>query len=100
MKRFIQFIGWILLVAFLLAPAIAGFYRYGDRRGPRIYPAIYHEIVFRLTYDESTEGKPRVPLFHGRPWFYGMEATWVKPTNPQLFESYQKQRSSAGLPAD
>ena len=47
---------------------------FSDRRGPKVYPRMYHETVFIISYAMLNQGvKPRVPFDRNRPWFYGME---------------------------
>lgn len=63
----------ILVVIYLAGPVIAALLRYPDRRGPRIYPEIYHGAVFHLVYVMCYGQKPRYSRMYERAWFYGME---------------------------
>lgn len=57
-----------LALAYLVAPFIAGAWRVGDHRGPRIYPQALHEACYRMGGGTTAaEAGPR-------PWFYGMKA--------------------------
>ncbi|RYD24455.1 MAG: hypothetical protein EOP88_00165 [Verrucomicrobiaceae bacterium] len=64
---------WILAAAYLAGPVVAALLRYPDRRGPRIYPEIYHGAVFHLVYVMCYGQKPRYSRMYERAWFYGME---------------------------
>lgn len=70
----------VVLVAYALGPIVAGVWEIGDRRGPRIYPIRFHEILYLLAweYSEHAENKPRVAHNAGpRPWFYGLDVGQV-----------------------
>jgi len=91
-----------LAIVYLSGPFIAGLCNYPDKRGPLIYPEFYHVTVFTIAWCQMPESpqhdghKPRVPFLRTRPFFYGMERGWVpRPTDPNLAESYDRERARA-----
>jgi hypothetical protein len=61
-----------ILVLYLIAPLIAGVFRDGDRRGPKIFWIEHHQLLFTLAYEFVYDEKPRPPAAE-RAWFYGLE---------------------------
>ena len=66
----------VLMCCYVAGPCVGGSYRNGDRRGPVIYPASFHETLYIIAHESSYQGeKPRIPLdswMYRRPIFYGM----------------------------
>lgn len=64
-----------VMAVYLVLPLLAGVFAIGDRRGPRVYPASFHEPLYVIGWEVAgRDGKPRV-LGRGaspRPWFYGL----------------------------
>ncbi len=55
-------------------PLVAGFLKFRDVRGPKIYFPSYHMILYRWGYSmrKSDDGKSREPYGKERAWFYGL----------------------------
>lgn len=74
-RRVIGIILSVLIVAYLLAPIVAGVLRVGERDGPVFYPADFHTLLFRLGYSTRPDGKPRIwsvrVALYDRPLFWG-----------------------------
>ena len=77
MKRTPILLFLVIAVIYLTAPIIAGVQRVGSRDGPAFYPVELHTFLFRIGYDESIDGKPRILHYrcglYKRPWFWGGE---------------------------
>jgi len=74
-----------LLCCYLLGPIVAAACDYSDRRGPVIYPEIYHGPIFIIVYELLHNGEtPRIPPFKRRPLFYGLKADYIpRPVDPK-----------------
>jgi len=83
----------IIFVIYLVFPLIAGFFRYEDSRGPKIYNEKYHRILYRIGYSIIHKGKPRFPAYligTKRVIFYGVPITKAKRT--ELHKTIGKHR--------
>lgn len=76
-KKLLLILGGTLLFLYLIGPCIAAVFEIGNRWGPKIYPILYHETVYMMTWEMSVHEakKPRIGYWYERkyrPWFYGM----------------------------
>lgn len=64
----------IVIMFYAIGPIIAAILNYPDRRGPKVYPRQYHEMMYIFTYSMFSNGeKARIPFDRDRSWFYGLE---------------------------
>ena len=61
----------LIVILYLVFPAIAGVFAIGDREGPKIYPLFYHQHLYMISYESVWQEKPRQNPDFDRPWFYG-----------------------------
>ncbi len=61
-----------VVLIYMATPFVAGVLRTSDRRGPKIFLEGHHELLYRMGYALSHDGKPRVAFMRERPWFYGI----------------------------
>lgn len=73
MKRFRKMAVFCAVLIYLGFPFLAGVLGLGrDPSGPRIYPELYHTILFGIGYYLKTGTRPLTPIpIPERPWFYG-----------------------------
>lgn len=88
-----------VVAAYAMLPVLAGFFVWGDRTGPAIYPAEAHHTLYLIGYAFGDEnGKPRVPgctVFEDRPWFYGMRPRLRTPQ--EIDAIFDKNRDAHGV---
>jgi hypothetical protein len=82
MKMSLRKAAIVLLLAYAIAPVIAGILNNSDPRGPIIYPRDYHEIAHAIGEDFAGRRRSKDPIDRERPLFYGMES---KPINRKRF---------------
>lgn len=60
----------LVLSLYLVAPVVAGILNYWDHRGPKIYIADLHQVLYGI--GGAIAGRPEAytPV-HKRTWFYG-----------------------------
>jgi len=82
MKMSVRKAAIILVLAYAIAPVIAGMLNTSDPRGPIIYPSDYHEIAHAIGKSFAGRHRSKDPIFEERPLFYGMES---KPIDRKRF---------------
>jgi hypothetical protein len=65
-------------IIYLAAPLVAGVLGTRDPRGPKIYPARYHEAMHAI----GNRGQKKIP-FTERVWFYGMVGPTLQENAPR-----------------
>ena len=74
----------MLLLIYLLLPALAGLGDLGEECGPKIYLRSHHNFLYGMAYDLSHDDTSRCGcVFYERPWFYGLPMHKKKPGEGQ-----------------